>query len=576
LSTDKINRRTLLAGIGTTAVAAPVLAQTKATLTETQVRGAEALAGVSYTTRERAQLLKDYENQLESLRRLRALRLENHVAPADIFDPLLATSNFFAKPSPARAYKKIKPAPLQAKTDTDLAFASVSQLAVEISSLRLTSEKLTTIYLDRAKQLNSTLQCWARLVPDVALAQARAADADMRAGRHRGPLHGLPYALKDIIDTKDIETNWGAEPYRGRIPKKDAFLVEKLHHAGAVLLGKATTGALAYGDIWDGGRTRNPWNVNEGSSGSSAGPASAVASGCAAFGIGTETLGSIISPSTRCGTAGLRPTFGSVARTGAMALCWSLDKIGPICRSVQDTDLVFDALAGSDPGDPATLIRRNRSVVPDTQGPIRLGYNPKWFSEKPANDIDRAALETARKLGFEMVEVNLPDLPYGDLGIIVEAEAAAAFEELTLSGRDDLLKWQDDAAWPNSWRRARFLSAIDYINAQRLRRKVMEEMARVMDIVDALIHPNYAANLLMIGNMTGHPALAIRAGFLQQPTRTLFQDDIKSKKDQKTYRVPQAISLTGRLFDEARLVAIGSALEAALGVAGERPVLSIS
>lgn len=576
MSTDKINRRTLLAGIGTTAVAAPVLAQTKATLTETQVRGAEALAGVSYTTRERAQLLKDYENQLESLRRLRALRLENHVAPADIFDPLLATSNFFAKPSPARAYKKIKPAPLQAKTDTDLAFASVSQLAVEISSLRLTSEKLTTIYLDRAKQLNSTLQCWARLVPDVALAQARAADADMRAGRHRGPLHGLPYALKDIIDTKDIETNWGAEPYRGRIPKKDAFLVEKLHHAGAVLLGKATTGALAYGDIWDGGRTRNPWNVNEGSSGSSAGPASAVASGCAAFGIGTETLGSIISPSTRCGTAGLRPTFGSVARTGAMALCWSLDKIGPICRSVQDTDLVFDALAGSDPGDPATLIRRNRSVVPDTQGPIRLGYNPKWFSEKPANDIDRAALETARKLGFEMVEVNLPDLPYGDLGIIVEAEAAAAFEELTLSGRDDLLKWQDDAAWPNSWRRARFLSAIDYINAQRLRRKVMEEMARVMDIVDALIHPNYAANLLMIGNMTGHPALAIRAGFLQQPTRTLFQDDIKSKKDQKTYRVPQAISLTGRLFDEARLVAIGSALEAALGVAGERPVLSIS
>jgi Asp-tRNA(Asn)/Glu-tRNA(Gln) amidotransferase A subunit family amidase len=574
MTTVKLNRRSLLAGIGTAAVAAPVLAQAaKPAVTAQSVTGAEAMAGVSYTAKEQAQLLKGYEDQLEGLRRLRALTLENHVAPADVFDPRLP--GFTMRKRDAGEAAKIQPL-IEPKSENDLAFASVLQLRRLLSSNKLTSRRLTEIYLNRSYKLNKTLYCWARLTPELAVAQADKADAEMKAGKNRGALHGIPYALKDIIDTKDIPTTWGAEPYRGRTPKQDAIIVDRLRDAGAVLLGKATTGAIAYGDIWDGGMTRNPWNVQEGSSGSSAGPSSAIASGCAAFGIGTETLGSIISPSNRCGTTGLRPTFGRVPRTGAMALCWSLDKIGPIARTAEDTLSVLAALNGEDAGDAASLnypVGNFGDINPRT---IRLGYHPRWFAAGSANDVDRAALETARKLGFQLVEVEFATLPYRDLGIIVGAEAAAAFQELTLSSKDDLLKWQDDAAWPNSWRRARFIPAIDYINAQRLRRTVMEEMARVMDKVDALIHPNYAASLLMIGNMTGHPALALRAGFLQQPTRTLWQDDAKAKKNNKTYRVPQAISLTGHLFEEAQLVSIGAGLEAAMGVSAERPILAIS
>jgi Asp-tRNA(Asn)/Glu-tRNA(Gln) amidotransferase A subunit family amidase len=455
---------------------------------------------------------------------------------------------------------KLDPGPLPS-SDTDIAYATVTQLSRWIESRKLTSERLTKIYLSRLQQFDPKLKCVITLTRDLALEQARRADQEIAAGRYRGPLHGIPWGAKDLLDTAGIPTTYGAEPFRNRVPKQDAEVVKRLHDAGAVLVAKLSLGALAMNDIWFGGQTMNPWLLEEGSSGSSAGPGAATAAGLVAFSIGSETEGSIISPTMRCGLTGLRPTFGRVPTTGAMTLCWSLDKLGPMTRSVEDAMLVLQAIGGKLDFDAGASVQN-----------VRVGYFPAWL--KDSTEVDRAALETAKKLGMKPVEVGLPDWPYGSLNLILFAEAAASFEELTLSGGLKELKMQVPDAWPNQFREARFLSAVDFVQADRFRRKVAQEMARIFNGVDLLLVPSLRDEMLTVGNFTGRPALTLRAGFVEvSEARSDWAPDPAHPlpKFSPPRRVPHGVTLIGRLFDEGTLGAAGIALERAFNVSSARP-----
>ena len=418
------------------------------------------------------------------------------------------------------------------------------------------------------------MRCVITLTRELALAQAKKADEEIAAGNYRGPLHGIPWGTKDLLDTAGIPTTYGAEPFRNRVPTEDAAVVKRLHEAGAVLVAKLSLGALALNDIWFGGQTMNPWLLEEGSSGSSAGPGAATAAGLVGFAIGSETGGSIVSPSMRCGITGLRPTYGRVPRTGAMTLCWSLDKLGPMTRSVEDAMLVLHAISGPDPGDVSSVPSRlDFDANANVQG-LRVGYFPAWMKEKTATDVDRAALETVKKLGMVPVEVSIPDWPYDSLNLILFAEGAAAFEELTLSGGTNQLKAQVPDAWPNLFRQARFLSAVDFVQADRLRRKVAEEMARVFSNVDLLLVPSLRDEMLTITNFTGHPSLTLRAGFVEvSKARSDWAPDPNHPLPtfSPPRRVPHGVTLIGRLFDEGTLGSAGLALERSFGVAAERP-----
>jgi len=538
-----------------------------------QIAAAETVMGLAYTGAERALMAGTLGGQIASAVQRRAFRLDNAAPMALRFDP---RPPGFAMPGGASrvAASATPPGPLP-EDDTDIAFAPVTRLAGWIAGGALTARRLTDIFLDRIERHDPRLNAVALATPDRARAEADAADALLRGGVHLGPLHGIPCLVKDLFDTAGIETAWGAEPFRGRVPDSDATIVRRLRAAGAVLLGKASLGALAYNDIWYGGRCRNPWNTEEGSSGSSAGSAAAVAAGLCGFAIGTETLGSITSPSQRCGTTGLRPTFGRVSRSGAMALAWSMDKVGPICRSVEDTALVLGALNGADPGDPATIAAPFRfDAGADWRG-MRVGWLEAAFGDG-ATEVDHAALAALRGLGVAVQPVSLPDLPYGSLMNLMFAEAAAAFEDLTLDGRDDLLTWQDADAWPNIFRRARFLSAVDHVQLDRLRWQVMLALDAVFRDIDAMIGPFSTGPMLVASNFTGHPCLHLRAGFIDTPTRApgafgAGRLRAPAAGDGPAHTLPQGISLWGRLFDEGRLVRLGMALEAALDVAGRRP-----
>ena len=418
------------------------------------------------------------------------------------------------------------------------------------------------------------MRCVITLTRDLALEQARRADAEIAAGKYRGPLHGIPWGAKDLLDTRGIRTTYGAEPYRDRVPDADAAVVARLHGAGAVLVAKLSLGALALNDVWFGGQTMNPWLVEEGSGGSSAGPGAATAAALVAFAIGSETEGSIVDPSMRCGVTGLRPTFGRVARTGAMTLCWSLDKLGPMARSVEDTFLVLAAISGPDAGDLSSVSSR---LDFDAQGPVKglkVGFFPKWMNESPATEVDRAALETVRRLGMAPVEVSLPDWPYGSLNTILFAEAAAAFEDLTLSRRVNELKMQVPDGWPNTFRQSRFLSAVDFVQADRLRRKVAQEMARLFEKVDMLLVPALRDEILTITNFTGHPSLTLPAGFVEVgQARSDWAPDPAHPLPtfSPKRRVPHGVTLVGRLFDEGTIGSAGVALERVFGVSEKRP-----
>lgn len=543
-------------------------------LNSSDIEAAEKLLGITYTADERQQMLDNLEGQIASARLRRSVPLQNSMPMASRFDPRLPG---FRMPAAGGRLRIAIPEPGAVPDDDEnIAFAPVTQLSAWMASGSLTSRRLTEIYLARIASLGPKLECFAMVTPERALAEADAADALTRGGVNLGPLHGIPYGLKDLFDTRGIVTGWGAEPFRNRMPDADATIVHKLRAAGAVLLGKTTLGALAYNDIWYGGQTRNPWNLNEGSSGSSAGSASATAAGLCAFAIGTETLGSITSPSQRCGTTGLRPTFGRVSRTGGMALCWSLDKVGPICRSVQDTAVVLDAINGSDPADRSSIDAPFYFDAGAGIAGMRLGYLPEAFGEG-ATEVDHAALAAARRLGIEVVEVSLPDLPYGSLMNILYAEAAAAFEDLTLTGLDDSLTWQGAGAWPNTFRKARFLSAVDHVQLDRLRYQVMLALDGLFAQVDAVIGPFMTGPMLVATNFTGHPCLHLRAGFLDVGTRglaSLGEGKLTTGEEEasgRTFTVPQGISLWGRLFEEGPLLNLGMALECELAVAGRRP-----
>ena len=537
------------------------------------IESAERVIGIAYTAAEREQMVGNLEGQIALAVARRKLRFDNSMPTATRFDPRLPNFRMPAPGSPRFSRTAVRPLPVD---EADIAFASIGELAAWIGAGALTSRRLTEIYLSRIDALGPRLECFATVTAKRALAEAEAADALMRGGVNLGPLHGLPYGLKDLFDTEGITTGWGAEPYRDRVPATDATIVRKLRAAGAVLLGKTTVGALAYNDIWYGGWTRNPWNLNEGSSGSSAGSASATAAGLCAFSIGTETLGSITSPSQRCGTTGLRPTFGRVSRAGGMALCWSLDKVGPICRFVEDTGIVLAAINGADGADRFSIEAPFRFDAEADISGMKLGYLPEAFGEG-ATEIDRAALAASRRLGVEVVEVSLPPLPYEALMNVLYAEAAAAFEDLTLSDLDDTLTWQDDGAWPNTFRKARFLSAVDHVQLDRLRYRVMLVLDELFGNVDALIGPFMTGPMLIASNFTGHPCLHLRAGFLELATRgaaSLGSGKLTTGEPEaagRAFKVPQGISLWGRLFEEGPILNLGMAIEKELGVAAARP-----
>jgi len=463
--------------------------------------------------------------------------------------------------------------PLPASDDA-IAHAPVTLLSRWIASRQLSSQRLTAIYLDRIARFDHQLRCVITVTGEHALLRARQADDEIAAGHYRGPLHGIPYGVKDLLDTQGIRTTYGAEPFRDRVPAADSAVVRRLDDAGAVLVAKLSLGALALNDIWFGGQTMNPWLLQEGASGSSAGPGAATAAALVAFSIGSETDGSIVSPAMRCGVTGLRPTFGRVPRTGAMTLCWSLDKLGPMTRSVEDALLVLQAISGADAGDPSSVPSRLDFDASEPIKGLRVGYLPAWMQESPATEVDRAALAAMGKLGLQLKEVTLPDWPYGSLLAILFAEGAAAFEELTLGNGMDTLRMQVKDAWPNLFRQARFLSAVDFVQADRLRHKVAREMARVFSEVDVLVVPSLRDEQLTITNFSGHPSLTLRAGFVHvSEARSDWAPDPRNPlpRFDPPRRVPHGITLIGRLFDEGLLGRVGMALEHALAVAAERP-----
>jgi len=546
---------------------------------------AEKLTQVTMTAAERKQATESWRTSmagyLERRTGPRKVAIDDAIAPATLWNPSIGGTTTAATTTAATTVAARDrfvrsagdPGPLPT-SDADIAFAPVTRLSRWIESRKLTAERLTKIYLDRIQHFDPKLRCVITVTKDFALAQARKADAEIAAGKYRGPLHGIPYGVKDLLDTAGIATTWGAEPFRNRVPATDSAVVKRLNDAGAILIAKLSLGALALNDIWFGGQTMNPWLLEEGASGSSAGPGAATAAGLVGFSIGSETGGSIVSPSMRCGVTGLRPTFGRVPRSGAMTLCWSLDKLGPMTRSVEDAMLVLHAITGPDALDHASVPSHLDYDASVPVKGLRVGYFPAWMKEAPATDVDRAALEAVRKLGMETKAVALPDWPYGSLMVVLFAEAAAAFEELTLSGKDNLLKSQVKDAWPNLFRQSRFLSAVDFVQADRLRRLVAMEMARIFTEVDLLLVPSLRDEMLTLSNFTGHPSLTMRAGFVQVgEARSDWAPDPANPlpKFSPPRRVPHGITLLGRLFDEGTVVRAGLALEKALNVVGENP-----
>ncbi len=545
-------------------------------VTPTTFAEAAKLVQVEMSPAEFAMAAGNWRNSMAPLYERRTgphkVGLEPTLAPATLWNPVLPGE----KNGPAQnrfIRSQTDPGPLPAN-DSDIAFASVTQLSGWIEQRKLTSERLTLIYLNRLQQYNPKLRCVITLTKELAMSQAKQADQEIAAGKYRGPLHGIPWGAKDLLDTAGIPTTYGAEPYRNRVPSDNAVVVKRLYDAGAVLVAKLSMGALALNDIWFGGQTMNPWLLEEGASGSSAGPGAATAAGLVAFAIGSETGGSIVSPSMRCGVTGLRPTYGRVPRTGAMTLCWSLDKLGPMTRSVEDAMLVLNAISGPDAGDLESVPSKLDFDAGATVQGLRVGYFPAWMKENPATDVDRAALETVKKIGMVPVEVSIPDWPYDSLQLILFAEAAAAFEELTLSHEVDRLKVQVPDAWPNTFRQSRFLSAVDFVQTDRFRRKVAQEMGRVFSQVDLLLVPSLRDEMLTITNFTGHPSLTLRAGFVEvSKARSDWAPD--PAKPLPTFspprRVPHGVTLIGRLYEEGTLGEAGIAMERSFAVASERP-----
>ncbi|MCC9137052.1 amidase [Pontibacter silvestris] len=496
---------------------------------------AQKLIGINFTNAQLDSATSEMEDVREGYERIRKVPLPNNVAPALVFNPIPVGYSFEQERTP---FEVARPAKVKLPKNRDeLAFYSIPQLAELIRTKQISSEELTTFYLNRLKEYAPTLECVTTLTEELAMQQARQADKEIKAGKYKGMLHGIPFGVKDLLSTRKYKTTWGAMPYKDQVIDEDATVVQRLQDAGGVLVAKTTLGALAMGDVWYGGKTRSPWDINKGSSGSSAGSASAVAAGLLPYAIGTETLGSIVSPSTACGTTGLRPTFGRVSRYGAMALSWSMDKIGPIARSAEDCAIVFNAIYGPDGKDLSLYdapFNYNQNINPKK---LRVGYLKNDFARDYGfKENDQATLDALQKAGIEMVPVELPDLPVRDLTLTISVEGAAAFDELTRSGRDTLLVQQHKNAWPNTFRAARFVPAVEYLQAQRVRSLLVQQMQEKLKDVDVYISPSFASDNLVVTNLTGHPCVVVPNGFQKNG-------------------MPTTITFMGKLFGEAQLIA---------------------
>ena len=499
------------------------------------INAGAALAGLEFSEAEIQMLTPALEDFRKAYAALRSMGIANDVSPALSFNPIPQHYVNHWKQEAVVFGSQGKVSLPECRDN--LAYFSVLELAKLIETRQITSVELTHFFLDRLKRFDPQLHCVISLTEELAIEQANRVDCEIASGNYRGPLHGIPYGAKDLFATKIYKTTWGATPYKEQRFDYDATVIKKLEEAGAVLVAKLSLGALAWGDVWFGEKTRNPWDTSKGSSGSSAGSASAVSAGLVPFAIGTETLGSIVSPSTVCGVTGLRPTFGRVRRHGAMALCWSMDKIGPICRSAEDCAVVLNSIIGQD-GKDLTVSDFPFNYKDGSVGPqrIRIGYDRTSFeSDYPFKKQDEATLEVFRALGYELIPIELPKMP--EIGFILSVEAAAAFDELTLSSRDDLMVRQISNAWPNVFRQARFVPAVEYIQANRARSLLIQKMARVFEKVDIYIHPSWAGASLRITNYTGHPSIVIPNGFQENG-------------------LPTSISMTSRLYEEGLLVGL--------------------
>jgi len=490
---------------------------------------------------------------MESYRQYREIEIPNSVMPALHFDPL--PKGFEVPQETGPVQWKIPAGIEKPESGVDLAYLSIPDLAALLRAGEVTSVELTKFYLERLRKYDPKLHCVISYTEDYALDYAAKMDAELAAGRDRGILHGIPYGIKDLFAFPGYKTTWGAGAYRDQQIEVKAGVIKKLEDAGAVLLAKLTLGALAMGDVWYADTTRNPWNLEQGSSGSSAGSAAATSAGLVPFAIGTETYGSIVSPSTRCGVTGLRPTYGRVTRAGAMALSWSMDKVGPICRSAEDCAIVFDAIRGEDPNDP-TIIKAGFSYEETDLSGLRIGYYRKAFEEDHIfSKQDRQALRELRKLGAELIPVDLDvDLPVDGMTNILMAEAAAAFDELTRSNRDTLLVRQGAYAWPALFRAARFMPAVEYIQANRLRTMLIEDYYHIFENFDVIVTPTFGGTQLPATNMTGHPVVVVPTGATEEGART-------------------TISFLGNLFDEGTILAVAKKFQDATGFDDERPPL---
>ena len=505
------------------------------TITKDNIENAEKIIGLEFTKSERDSMQTLLDEQLGNYQKIREVDFANSIPPAIVFNPIPVDFEFPKQQKPIQFsnYSETK----LPDNINELAFYTIGQLAELIKTKQITSVELTKFFLDRLKKYDPELHCVITFTEDRALKQAKLMDEEIMNGKYRGMLHGIPFGAKDLLATKDYKTTWGATPYKDQIINEDATVITKLEVAGAVLCAKLTLGALAWGDVWFDGKTRNPWDTTQGSSGSSAGSASSVSAGLLPFAIGTETWGSIVSPSTVCGTTGLRPTYGRVSRTGAMALSWSMDKIGPICRSAEDLAIVFEAIFGPD-GIDQSLYDIPFNYTPEIDyDKLKIGYLKNDFDKQyDFHSQDSVTLFKLKELGAELIPIELPTLPVNDLSIILSAEAGAAFDELTRSDRDDLLVRQIKDAWPNVFRGSRFIPAVEYINANRIRFLLIQQMQEVMENIDLYVAPSWEGDNLLLTNLTSHPCVVLPNGFSEDGT-------------------PTSITFIGRLFDEGRLIA---------------------
>ena len=513
------------------------------TITKNDIIFAQRLIGLEFNDAKRDSMVEGINVNLENYLSLREYALQNSVVPALLFNPIPVGVEFEQTQYPLKftSVSNIK------KPDNleEVALWTIRELAELIRSRQVTAVELTEMYLSRLKKYGPSLECVITLTEELALQQAERADREIAAGHYKGYLHGIPYGAKDLLAVKNYKTTWGAVPYQDQMINEDAVVVQKLEEAGAILVAKLTLGALAWGDVWFGGKTRNPWNLEQGSSGSSAGPGSATAAGLVGFSIGTETWGSIVSPSTRNGVSGLRPTYGRVSRIGAMALSWSMDKIGPMCRSVEDCAIVFNAIYGPD-GIDQTLVSLPFNYNHDVDvSELKIGFLKTAFEDTAiATENDINVLDVLRTLGSDLIPIELPEYPVNELSFILSAEAAAAFDELTLNGEDDNMVRQIKNAWPNEFRTARFIPAVEYIRANRIRTQLIQDMGKLMRTIDVYVAPSFGGDNLLRTNLTGHPCVVLPNGFNSEGS-------------------PSSISFIGNLFDEGKLLAVAQAYQQA-------------